>query len=71
MSWRDLAAWVAREAGFDEALVGEALEGPSLNTALTSERGILLPPLDGAVRRFFRDSEVDWSADTVRVVAAE
>ncbi len=71
VSWRDLAARAARLGGFDEDLVTPASDEEPLNTALVSERGILLPPLEGAIERFFRDSEIDWNLEDTRSVAAE
>jgi dTDP-4-dehydrorhamnose reductase len=71
-SWRTLAQAVARQAGFNPALIGEAAEERRLNTALTSERGLLLPPLETAIERFFRDSEVAWMPERAAVpMAAE
>jgi dTDP-4-dehydrorhamnose reductase len=61
MSWYDLALAAAARAGFDERLVAAVGEGEPLSTALTSERGVLLPSLQGAIDRFFPDSEIDWS----------
>jgi dTDP-4-dehydrorhamnose reductase len=57
--------------GFDPEFVMEMPEAESLNTALSSERGILLPPLESALERFFHDSEVDWAASEALSVAAE
>jgi dTDP-4-dehydrorhamnose reductase len=71
VSWRDLAARAARLGGFDEDLVTPASDEKPLNTALVSERGTLLPPLEGAIERFFRDSEIDWNLEDTRSVAAE
>jgi dTDP-4-dehydrorhamnose reductase len=51
--------------------VEEAAGEAPLNTALTSERGLLLPPLESALDRFFRDSEVDWALPDRAAVAAE
>ncbi|HEY8564257.1 MAG TPA: family 1 glycosylhydrolase [Beijerinckiaceae bacterium] len=71
LSWRDFAARIAREGGLDGALIDEApVAEPVLSTALSSERGLLLPPLEGAVPRFFKDSEVDW-VQGGRAIAAE
>jgi dTDP-4-dehydrorhamnose reductase len=69
LSWRDFAARVARLGGFDETLVTEADDRPALNTALTSERGVLLPPLESAIDRFFRDSELDWATAPMKLAA--
>jgi dTDP-4-dehydrorhamnose reductase len=68
-SWRDLAAMAAERAGFDPGLVTEAADGPALNTALSTERGILMPRLESALDRFFADSEVEWSDDAMKVAA--
>jgi dTDP-4-dehydrorhamnose reductase len=72
VSWRDLARRAAQLGGFDaDAVTAMPGDPAALNTALTSERGILLPPLESALERFFRDSEVDWSATDPLSVAAE
>jgi dTDP-4-dehydrorhamnose reductase len=70
ISWRDFARRAAQLGGFDPSLVVESGEG-SRNRALISERGILLPPIESALERFFRDSEVDWSVANPLTVAAE
>ncbi|MEZ0169184.1 family 1 glycosylhydrolase [Microvirga sp. TS319] len=69
VSWRDLAAQAAERAGFDPDLVTDAGDLPVLNTALATERGILMPRLDSAIDRFFIDSEVDWSEENMKVAA--
>ena len=69
-SWRDFARRIAREAGLDPEMAAgpeEALR----NAALTSERGLLLPPLDTTFERFLRDCELDWSGSAVPAIAAE
>jgi dTDP-4-dehydrorhamnose reductase len=71
LSWSELARGALRRGGYDPALVEEAAGEASLNTALTSERGLLLPPLESALDRFFRDSEVDWALPHQAAVAAE
>ena len=68
-SWRDLAVMAAERAGLDGGLVAEASDGPALNTALATERGMVMPSLDSAVDRFFRDSELDWTVDGLTVAA--
>jgi dTDP-4-dehydrorhamnose reductase len=68
-SWRDLAAMAAERAGFDPELVTDAGDLPVLNTALSTERGILMPRLDSALDRFFCDSEVEWSDGAMKVAA--
>jgi dTDP-4-dehydrorhamnose reductase len=71
LSWSELARDALRRGGYDAALVREASGEAPLNTAMTSERGLLLPPLESALDRFFRDSEVDWALPHPAAVAAE
>ncbi|MBA1154905.1 family 1 glycosylhydrolase [Microvirga mediterraneensis] len=68
-SWRHLAVMAAERAGFDPGLVMDTGDLPALNTALFTERGILMPRLDGALDRFFIDSEVEWSDDAMKIAA--
>jgi len=67
ISWRQLAERVALRAGLDPGPVREAVREPALSTALTSERGLLLPPLDSAIDRFFHDCEIGWLPDDALV----
>ncbi len=69
LSWNDLALRAARLAGYHEDLITLPPVQPVLSTALTSERGVLLPPLDGALDRFLRDSEVDWTETALHLAA--
>ncbi|HEX2555907.1 MAG TPA: family 1 glycosylhydrolase [Microvirga sp.] len=72
IAWRDFGAAMAERAGFDPArVVGPDAEEPARIAALTSERGLLLPPLESAMERFFRDSEVDWTVADPYSLAAE
>jgi dTDP-4-dehydrorhamnose reductase len=71
ISWRDFAACAAEGAGYSSELVASAPDRTPLNTALTSERGLLLPPLEAALECFFRDSEVSWAAEDPLKIAAE
>jgi dTDP-4-dehydrorhamnose reductase len=69
-SWSDFARRIAREAGLDPG--GVTLQGGTgRNTALTSERGLLLPPLETTFGRFLRDCELDWRDRAVPAIAAE
>lgn len=72
-SWHDFAAAMALQAGLDPDRVSiPSSQKPALNTALTSERGLLLAPIESAMERFFRESEVDWATeDPYGLVAAE
>jgi dTDP-4-dehydrorhamnose reductase len=68
-SWHDLAAQAAERAGLDPGLVTGTEGAPVLNTALSTERGILMPRLESALDRFFIDSEMEWSEDNLKVAA--
>jgi dTDP-4-dehydrorhamnose reductase len=71
VSWYAFARMAAERAGYDPDLVTQSDEGGILNTALDSERGLLLPPFESAFDRFFNDSEISWSAEDTLSVAAE
>jgi dTDP-4-dehydrorhamnose reductase len=68
-SWRDLAVMAAERAGFNPELVTDVGDLPVLNTALSTERGILMPRLESALDRFFADSEVEWSDEVMKTAA--
>ena len=62
ISWADFAVMVARRAGLDTGLVQKvptaSMVRPALRpqySALASERGMLLPPLENAVDRFLTE----------------
>ena len=56
ISWHELAARAASEAGIDSSRLVRANGGHASATALSSERGLLLPTLEGALQRYIRDS---------------
>ena len=60
ISWHDLAFNVAREAGVDTASLIKASGGRRGINALSSERGLILPPLDNAIQRFMHECSVAW-----------
>jgi dTDP-4-dehydrorhamnose reductase len=60
ISWYELASNVAQEAGVDSASLIKISDGRKSITALSSERGLILPPLDSAIQRFVRECSVDW-----------
>jgi dTDP-4-dehydrorhamnose reductase len=70
-TWADFARRAARLARLDANLV-EACLTESLNlaasrplySALTSERGLLLPSLEDALARYVHECEVRWAEDT-------
>ena len=59
VSWHDFALRLAEGANIRRRLVKPILR-ERRNTALGSARGLLLPSLDSAIDRFFRDNEHDW-----------
>jgi dTDP-4-dehydrorhamnose reductase len=74
ISWHDLAVEVARRAGLDVTLITPADQDGAecLNSALTSERGLLLPPLASALDRCLAARAADRpAAARVPSVAAE
>ena len=62
VSWAELARLAARCGGFDpDRVVLHGTEESQTSTALASERGEMLPPLQSALDRFFRESEFPWT----------
>jgi dTDP-4-dehydrorhamnose reductase len=68
VSWHGLALRAADRAGLARARL-KASRGERIETALSSARGLLLPSLDSAIERFFRDLEQDMR--TILPEAAE
>lgn len=62
ISWHNLAREVAARAKLDASLVLQPDDGRKGNTALSSARAVLLPPLDHAMSAYFRDATVGWAA---------
>lgn len=56
VSWHALALQVARVARIDTTALVCTDQGCASVTALTSERGLILPPLDEAIERYVRDT---------------
>lgn len=52
MSWHAFAQRIAGAAGLDPSLVRDLGSGAGRNTALTSERGVRLPPVEEAIARY-------------------
>jgi dTDP-4-dehydrorhamnose reductase len=77
-NWADFARSVAAGAGFDPSLIqarpaqsfGWRAPRPAF-TALTSERGLLLPPLEDAIARYLKDCKASWRDTTHREPANE
>jgi dTDP-4-dehydrorhamnose reductase len=65
VSWGELARIAAERGGFDpDRIVLHGTERPPTSTALASVRGEMLPPLDSALDRFFKETEVPWGSET-------
>lgn len=71
LSWHAFAQRVAEGAGYDSAMVLPKPGGRPLNTALTSERGIMLRPIEHAIESYLRDigEARDGSAADFKVAA--
>jgi dTDP-4-dehydrorhamnose reductase len=63
-SWAELAERTATEAGLSWKAGPPVVEDAAPLTALTSERGLILPSFESAISRYFRDCEVDWTASS-------
>lgn len=65
LSWHDFAVQLARQAGLDHGAVerlDEHPQGQAPNTALVSERGLVMPSLDHGIARYLHDSRERWRA---------
>jgi len=60
-SWYEFAERAAREAGMDTSAVRITRGGGRGMTALTSERGLILPSFTAAVERYVRENTVAWN----------
>jgi dTDP-4-dehydrorhamnose reductase len=60
LSWHELASRVAHAAGLDTVSLSRLDDDSRRVTALSSERGLILPTLDSAIERFIRDSTITW-----------
>jgi dTDP-4-dehydrorhamnose reductase len=64
VSWGELARLVARRGGFDpDAVQLDECDRPATITVLGSTRGRIMPSLDSALDRFFREAEVSWAPE--------
>jgi dTDP-4-dehydrorhamnose reductase len=60
ISWNGLARWVAEGARLDTGLIRSPESAAPANTALSSERGMILRPLDRAIDDFLAHCSIDW-----------
>jgi dTDP-4-dehydrorhamnose reductase len=63
ISWYELAARAAGEAGMDASALVKTHGGGRSMTALSSERGLILPSFTSALQRYVRENTVAWSGD--------
>ncbi len=61
-SWGELAERVAAEGGFSWRAGPRVVPDNPRITALSSERGLIMPSFESAVSRYFSECEVDWRA---------
>jgi dTDP-4-dehydrorhamnose reductase len=67
VSWGELARLVAERGGFHpERVILHGTDRVHTSTALDSARGFMLPTLDSALDRFFRESEQAWASGHAR-----
>ena len=67
VSWGELARLVAERGGFHpERVILHGTDRVQTSTALGSARGFILPTLDSALDRFFRESEQAWASGHAR-----
>jgi len=66
MSWHELASCVAKEAGVHLRHLVKIGEEERRITALSSERGLILPTLDSAIVRFMREAAIPWAPEKNR-----
>lgn len=69
-SWHEFAERVAREAGMDGSAIVRTYGGGRGMTALTSERGLILPSFTSAVERYVRENTIAWNDDASGRAAA-
>ena len=69
-SWHEFAERVAREAGMDTSAIERTHGGGRGMTALTSERGLILPSFTSAVERYVRENTIAWNDGAAGRVAA-
>lgn len=69
-SWYAFAERAAREAGMDASAIMKTHGGGRGMTALSSERGLILPTFTSAVERYVRENAIAWNDGSAGRVAA-
>lgn len=62
ISWFGLAVEAATQSRLDARAIAAETTAPPRSTALTTGRGLVLPPLERALFAYARDNEMDWAA---------
>ncbi|SNS33074.1 dTDP-4-dehydrorhamnose reductase [Noviherbaspirillum humi] len=62
VSWYEFARQAAQQAGLDPGLVRRSADAGRAVTALSSERGLILPGFTNALQRYFRENTLPWEA---------
>jgi dTDP-4-dehydrorhamnose reductase len=65
VSWHEFALLLARQARLDTGAVerlDERIDGIVSNTALVSEKGLVMPSLEHGIERYLHDSRERWRA---------
>ncbi|MDO8300865.1 sugar nucleotide-binding protein [Lacisediminimonas sp.] len=70
LSWHELADRAAAEAGLQRSLLARCAQAAPRVTALSSERGLMLPPIEHALSRFIRECTVPWHTGQAQQRAA-
>lgn len=68
-SWFEFAERVAHQAGIDTSLLMRTRDGEAGITALSSERGLILPSFNNAIERYVRENTMAWNDPAKRVAA--
>lgn len=69
VSWFELAERAARQAGLDTSMLSKTHGGGRGMTALSSERGLILPSFASALERYVRENLVAWDDKPEREAA--
>jgi len=70
ISWYEFAERAARQAGMDSSALIKTHGGGRGVTALSSERGLLLPSFTNAIERYIRENTIGWDSDPISREAA-
>lgn len=70
ISWFELAERAARQAGMDTSALVRTHGGGRGMTALSSERGLILPGFASAIERYVRENTISWDGSASEREAA-